>query len=78
MANRTGMFFDRIRDNKIAEHWTRLKFPHLIQVLGAEQLHGSARATHGRSHGLPGGQLVTSMSVIVCLRCGGRDGLATP
>jgi hypothetical protein len=77
MANRTGMFFDRIRDNKIAEHWALLKFAHLIQVLGAEQLHGSARATPGRFHGLPGGQRVTPMSVMVCLRCGGRGGLAT-
>jgi predicted ester cyclase len=35
-ATCTGMFFDRIRDNKIAEHWASLQFPHFLQVLSAE------------------------------------------
>lgn len=32
----TGILFDCVRDNKIAEHWAELSFPHFLQVLSAE------------------------------------------
>jgi predicted ester cyclase len=35
-ATCTGMFFDRIRDNKIAEHWASLQFPHFLQAPSGE------------------------------------------
>ena len=35
-ATLTGMLFDRVRDDKVAEHWAELALPHFLQVLGAE------------------------------------------
>ena len=35
-ATLTGMLFDRVRDDKVAEHWAELALPQFLQVLGAE------------------------------------------
>jgi predicted ester cyclase len=35
-ATVTGILFDRVRDDKIAEHWAELSLSHFLQVLSAE------------------------------------------
>ena len=35
-ATLTGMLFDRVRDDKIVEHWAELGLPQFLQLLGAE------------------------------------------
>jgi predicted ester cyclase len=32
----TGILFDRVRDDKITEHWAQLDLAHFLQVLGDE------------------------------------------
>ena len=36
-ATLTGMFFDRIRDDKIAEHWAELSYAHFLHLLRVEK-----------------------------------------
>jgi hypothetical protein len=74
-ATMTGMFFDRVRDDKIAEHWAELSFPNFLQALTG-QVHGPTRRRRtviSRSEGwvhFPG-------SYQVAVECGQESGEAT-